>query len=97
MAADVTFRFAATGPSGGLIVPYVAVGEDVGGRFVYVLEPADGTGGERWFARRRAVTVGGPAQDGLIITAGVSEGEIIATAGVRRLTDGQEVTLFGDI
>jgi RND family efflux transporter MFP subunit len=96
MAADVTFRFPTAGPSGVLVVPFVAVGEDVNGRFVFVLEPSDGESGEQWFARRRAVTVGGPTADGLAITSGLADGEIIATAGVRRLTDGQQVTLFGD-
>ncbi len=96
MAADVTFRFPTSGPSGGLVVPFVAVGEDADGRFVFVLEPSDGQAGERWFARRRPVTVGGLTADGLTIISGLTEGEIIATAGVRRLTDGQQVTLFGD-
>ena len=96
MAADVTFRFPTAGPSGSLVVPFVSVGEDVNGRFVFVLEPAEGEAGEQWIAKRRAVTVAGPTAEGLAITSGLSDGELIATAGVRRLTDGQEVTLFGD-
>lgn len=93
MAADVTFELDATGPVGSLVVPFVAVGEDREGHFVFVLEP-DEQG--RMFAHRRAVTVGAPIQTGLVISSGLAEGELVATAGVRRLTSGQEVTLLGE-
>lgn len=94
MAADVLFRFPTIGPTGGLVVPSVSVGEDSSGRFVFVLEPA----GEDsiWLAVRRGVEVAGPIGQGLLIGAGLNEGELIATAGVRRLVDGQRVTLLGD-
>ena len=94
MAADVVFRFPTTGPRGGLVVPSVSVGEDTGGRFVFVLEPAEEDA--VWLAQRRAVEVAGPAGEGLLIRSGVNEGELIVTAGVRRLTDGQLVTLLSD-
>lgn len=93
MAADVTFLFPAGGSAGGLVVPYVSVGEDRDGRFVFVLEPdADG----RMFARRRPVTVGPTAETGLVITSGLNEGELVATAGVRRLSPDQEITLLNE-
>lgn len=88
MAAEVTFRF--PGPDGGgrIYVPPVAVGEDREGRFVFVLEPrGDGTG----VVRRRPVTVGELGPGGLHLEAGVEAGELVVTAGVRRLTDGMEV------
>lgn len=93
MAADVTFLFPAGGAAGGLVVPYVSVGEDRQGRFVFVLEPDDAG---RMFARRRPVTVGQSTEAGLVITEGLSEGELIATAGVRRLSSDQEVTLLSE-
>jgi RND family efflux transporter MFP subunit len=93
MAVDVTFQFLTTGGDGNLIVPYVAVGEDRNGNFVFVLEPdADG----RIFANRRAVEIGAAASDGIVVTNGLAVGELIATAGVRRLSPGQQVTLLGD-
>ena len=50
----------------------------------------------RLHARRRAVEVGSATADGIVILQGLGEGELIATAGVRRLTSGQEVTLLGE-
>ena len=93
MAADVAFRFPTRGPAGQLVVPFVAVGEDSDGRFVFVLEPSDA---DQWVANRRGVEVTGPTPEGLVVTSGLGEGELIATAGVRRLTDGQIVTLLSD-
>lgn len=93
MAVDVTFDFPTAAAGSNLVVPYVAVGEDSGGNFVFVLE-ADAEG--RLLAQRRGVQVGAATSDGIVITQGLSEGELIATAGVRRLTSGQEVTLLGD-
>ncbi len=95
MAADVEFRLRTEGPEGALVVPFVSVGEDRnGGRFVFVLEPS-GTG--TYFARRRTVTIGNLIQEGIMIVSGLSEGELIATAGVRRLADDQEVTLLDSV
>lgn len=93
MAVDVTFDFPTSGGSGNLVVPYVAVGEDRNGNFVFVLE-ADAEG--RLSAVRRAVEVGSATADGIVITQGLSVGELIATAGVRRLESGQQVKLLGD-
>lgn len=93
MAVDVTFEFPTVASGSNLVVPYVAVGEDRDGNFVFVLE-AEPDG--RLFARRRAVQVGEASAGGIIIVQGLSEGELIATAGVRRLVAGQEVTLLGE-
>ena len=93
MTVDVRFDFPVTGAGANLVVPYVAVGEDSSGNFVYVLEPNEEG---RLFARRRAVTVGEATGTGIVINDGLAEGELIATAGVRRLKPDQEVTLLGD-
>ena len=93
MAADVLFRLAAVSGGGELVVPFVSVGEDSAGRFVFVLEPDDDA---RWFVHRRPVSSRQPTAPGIIIVSGLSAGELIATAGVRRLTDGQQVVLLGD-
>ncbi len=90
MAADVEFRFAGDGQAR-LLVPTVSVGEDRKGRFVFIFEPeANGRGS----ARRRAVEVGAVSSEGLEILSGLSEGELVITAGVRRIQDGLQVRLL---
>jgi RND family efflux transporter MFP subunit len=95
MAAEVTFRLASSETDADRIyVPAVAVGEDRDGRFVFLAEP-EGEG--RAVVRRRPVTVGELTTDGqydlIEVLAGLSEGDVIITAGVRRLEDGRLVRL----
>jgi RND family efflux transporter MFP subunit len=92
MAAEVTFRFPSGAAAGRVLVPAVAVGEDRDGRFVFLAEPTgDGTA----VVQRRPVTVGDLTSDERIeIVDGVVEGELIVTAGVRRLEDGRKVRLM---
>jgi RND family efflux transporter MFP subunit len=91
MAAEVSFRFETAGTEERMIVPAVAVGEDRLGRFVFIVEPAeDGFG----VARRRAVTVGELTPEGLEILEGLLEDELVITAGVSRIADGQKVKLL---
>jgi len=92
MAAEATLALS-EGGAARILVPAVAVGEDRDGRFVFIVEPGgDGTA----TVRRRAVEVGELGADGLEITGGVEAGERIATAGVRRLSDGLRVRLLED-
>ena len=72
------------------ILPGHAVGEDRGGRFVFVAEP---TAGGLAAVRRRAVTVGAFAAGGLEVLDGLSEGDRVVVAGVSRLQDGDQVRL----
>ena len=90
MAAEVKFQFEV--PSfENILVPEVAIGEDRDGRFVFVIEESDaGTG----VAHRRAVEVVSTSR-GLEIVSGVEPGELVVTAGVRRLVDGETVKLLG--
>ena len=92
MAVDVRFDFPTAATGGNPVVPYVAVGEDRNGHYVFVIE-ADENGVLR--AVRRPVEVGSATAGGIVIVNGLQPGELIATAGVRRLTQGQEVTLLG--
>ena len=72
------------------ILPGQAVGEDRGGRFVFVAEPsADGIA----VVRRRPVTVGAFAAAGIEVLDGVTDGDRVVVAGVNRLQDGDEVRL----
>ena len=91
MAADVSFVFEPDVDRPMLIVPGLSVGEDRIGRFVYVLkESADGI----WVTTRREVEIGEVRSDGIEIVQGLREGELIVTAGVRRVIDGQKVRLL---
>jgi membrane fusion protein, multidrug efflux system len=91
MAADVSFQFGSNNDAPRLLLPPAAVAEDRQGRFVYVLERAE-TGYA--LARRRPVQVGEIDADGLEINEGVANGELVVTAGVSRLVDGQKVRLL---
>jgi multidrug efflux system membrane fusion protein len=93
MAADVSLKLVAqSSAEGNLVVPIVSVGEDSEGNFVFVLELQEAN---YYIARRRRVTIGRPTEYGIELVGGVAEGEFIATAGVRRLVEGQVVTLLG--
>ncbi|MDJ0927212.1 MAG: efflux RND transporter periplasmic adaptor subunit [Gammaproteobacteria bacterium] len=94
MAATVSMLLRGPADAAGLYVPLVSVGEDRDGNFVYVLVPGEQG---RWIASRRRVEVGPPTPDGILILDGLDENELIATAGVRRLNDGQVVTLLGSV
>lgn len=90
MAAEVLFKFEATGGRTKFIVPPVAVGEDGDGRFVFLVEPAgEGLG----LARRTPVTVGELSSLGLEITQGLKDGDLLITAGISRINDGQKVKI----
>ncbi|MCW8879063.1 MAG: efflux RND transporter periplasmic adaptor subunit [Kangiellaceae bacterium] len=92
MTANVQFDFSKQLTAGSQIfVPYLSVGEDEKGHFVFALVAVNQ---DVYRAEKRRVTIGEPAQNGLQIIKGVEEGDLIATAGVRRLLDGMEVKLL---
>ncbi len=90
MAAEVTFLFDEP-ESDHILVPVVAIGEDRDGRFVFVVDPA---GEEAGVVHRREVDVISTAR-GVEIVDGVEAGELVVTAGVRRLADGETVKILG--
>ena len=91
LAAEVTFRFEAGNGKARILVPSVAVGEDRDGRYVFIVdELEDGIG----TVKRTPVTVGELSAEGLEIIDGLPDGTRIATAGVRRLREGQKVRLM---
>lgn len=91
MAGEVTLQFDTGEQQERLIVPAVAVGEDRQGRYAFVVEPGeDGLG----VTRRRAVEVGELNEEGLEVLAGLTDGELVVTAGLNVLTDGQQVRLL---
>ncbi len=90
MAAEVTFSFQSGVPREQITIPSVAVGEDRQGRFVFVVEP---TAGDTAFTRRVSVQLGEFTADGLEILSGLADGDLIVTAGVSKIKDGQKVKL----
>ncbi len=92
MAAEVTFRFGSADSRERILVLPVAVGEDRQGRFVFVVESAEGGFG---VVRRRAVAVGELTADGIEIMEGLKDGDLVVTAGISRIRDEQKVRLLG--
>nr|WP_256489294.1 efflux RND transporter periplasmic adaptor subunit [Pleionea sp. CnH1-48] len=94
MTANVKFDFSqhiAKTTDSQLFVPYLSVGQDEKGNYLFVLEPFEG---EVYKATKRYIQVGEKAQNGIQVVTGLKEGELIATAGVRKLLDGMEVKLL---
>jgi len=90
MAAEVEFRLDAPGEGGRFRVPAHAVNEDREGRFVLVVEPSDEG---RGVVRRRGVVVGALTPDGLEVLEGLKDGDLLVTAGISQLEDGDAVKL----
>ncbi|WP_395375674.1 efflux RND transporter periplasmic adaptor subunit [Marinicella sp. W31] len=95
MSANVLFNFSrpsADGSKQQLVVPYMSLGEDELGNFVFVLQPQQNG---IYKAERRSVEfIAGNNDNGVEIISGLQVGDLVATAGVRRLLDGMEVKLL---
>ncbi|MGB0495370.1 MAG: efflux RND transporter periplasmic adaptor subunit [Kangiellaceae bacterium] len=94
MSANLSFNFSdedGTEQAKRLIIPYLSIGNDSKGNFVYVLVSVDG---EIYRAERRGIEFEPRSNNGVEITSGIKAGELVATAGVRRLLDGMEVKLL---
>jgi len=90
MAANVTFNLGAEADHKPLpLVPAQAVGEDSNGNFVFLVNQE----GDKATVSKHPVTVGELTSEGFAITQGLSEGQLIATAGLQTLLDGQQVSL----
>jgi RND family efflux transporter MFP subunit len=94
MTAEVTFSI----PRGeglvdfdGFMIPIAAVQGEADDQFsVFVYDAETST------VKKRPVRTGGVGDNDIAILEGLQEGEIIATAGVSFLRDGQEVTLLDE-
>ncbi len=94
MAAEVEFRFGEAAGEKRLVVPPQAVAEDHHGRFVWTVSPA--ANGEATVTRRTVETAALVARghsNALEVTAGLQEGELVVTAGLSNLSEGQRVRL----
>lgn len=91
MPAEVTFRFPKAKESQGLMLPIHAVGEDSIGNFVFVVVPEKKGFG---IVHKRAVKVGKMRDNGFEHKSGLSDGELVVTAGIASLSDGLKVRLL---
>ncbi|MCP4155098.1 MAG: efflux RND transporter periplasmic adaptor subunit [bacterium] len=90
MSAEVTFDFKAEAGKKSFLVPAFAVGEDRDGRYVFTVKKIDETSGT---IQRKKVTTGDITTEGLEVLSGLSDGDIVVTAGVSRIKPGQKVKL----
>jgi len=90
MAANITFTFPKTDNQEILIVPISAVGEDSKGNFVYIIEKQNESVG---LIKKQHFTIGELSPVGFEVKSGLKSGQIVATAGLQTLLDGQKVSL----
>ncbi len=90
MTAEVTLLLARQDRPGGYLVPLSAVapGEQAGQGFVFVYEPSSST------VRRTPVSSAETLSSNMVAVTGIEAGDIVATAGVNFLVDGQAVALL---
>ncbi len=90
MPASATFTFGQEDNEQYLVAPIYAVGEDGEGNFVFLIEPEDGKTG---VAKKQHIAIGELTSEGFKVNSGLAEGQLIATAGLQTLLDGQRVKL----
>jgi len=90
MAANIIFTFPKTDNQEVLIVPISAVGEDSKGNFVYLIEKQNESVG---IIKKQHFTIGELSPVGFQVVSGLSSGQMVATAGLQTLLDGQKVSL----
>ena len=92
MAASAEFRFQIDDDRVRFLVPSEAVGEDREGRFVFLVEASAGQPGQG-IDRRRSVMVGEMTEYGMEIFEGLEDGDMVVTAGISQIIDGQTVKI----
>ena len=89
MPTEVTFLFKAREDvPAQLVVDFKAVGEDEQGNFAFKLVPQQA---DRFTVQKTALKIGPLTNDGFVVLSGLQEGDVVATAGLRSLFDGQVV------
>lgn len=91
MSANVTFDFEqlTDAKQKQIIAPAPAVGEDASGQFVFKLVKQN----EEVIVKKTKVTIGELTPKGFEVLSGIAPGDLIATAGLQTLLDGQSVRL----
>jgi len=93
MAAEVQFNFNVDESVNKILVPAHVVGEDAEGNYVFTLLPDSG---DIAHTHKQRVIVGNLTGTGLEIQSGLVDGDLIVTAGISRIQDGQKVKLLGN-
>jgi len=93
MSVEVTVEEPLIGGSGGFLVPLNVLapegGKDLHGvATVFLYDKGNST------VRKHKVTVGGIRDNQLVVTGGLDIGDLVASAGVSYLADGQKVKLL---
>ncbi len=91
MTGEVLFNFQSDTSKERFMVPSFAVSEDQNGRFVFIAIPTEGNLGA---VKRIDVKTGELTGKGMEIFEGLSEGDLLITAGVSRIKDGMIVKLM---
>lgn len=92
LAAQVSFALDMNnGSETNFILPAVAVGEDVMGRYVFIVDATEKEG--VGLIRRQGVTTGELTPTGLEISEGVNEGDKVVIAGVNVVREGFKVLI----
>ena len=92
MAARVIFDFGGqeSETTDRIVVPIKAVGEDGEGNFVFLIETEYNKTG---IARKQTIEIGEITANGFEVKSGLEQGQMIATAGLQSLLDGQKIKL----
>jgi RND family efflux transporter MFP subunit len=93
MSVEVRIEEPLIGGRSGFLLPLTVLapegGKDLQGKgTVFVYHSGSST------VKKRAITVGGVRDDRLVVTEGVAAGDIVASAGISYLVDGQKVKLL---
>jgi RND family efflux transporter MFP subunit len=92
MTATAAFQFMSDTDRERFIVPSEAVGEDRQGRFVFLVTPLPEQE-DLGVIRRQPVTIGEMTSGGMEILTGLTAGDLVVTAGINYIDDGQKVKL----
>ncbi len=92
MVAEVSFYFSRQTTTETIImVPTIAVSEDIQGRFVYIVEVGDTK--DVGIIKRRKVSIGELTSNGLEVTEGLALNDKVVIAGVTVIRDGLKVRI----
>ena len=91
MSAEVTFNFAPETDEEILIVPSVAVAEDLTGNYVFV---AQKIAQDTSVVLKRYIQIGDLINENFEVVDGLEEGEAVITAGISKLSEGMKVKLL---
>lgn len=80
----------------GVLVPNSALGQDISGYFVYVVDEKKGPLGNELFVRKVKVSAGDSDNSRTAVLSGLSEYDRVVTASDKPLSDGMKVILEGE-